>query len=307
MLDIDHFIAGTQAIELSDGRSLGFLDVGDPIGRPVLFFHGLPGSCLEAIAIHDAAIQYGYRIIAPNRPGFGKSDPQPRRRMLDWPNDVTQLADAIGLATFGVIGISGGGPFSLACAYTIPERLEFVIDIAGAAPLYLDAEARRELNFIDGIFATLGVYLPVACLRLPFAYLAYRLRKMKDGHEFVKLMGNAFSEPDKQTILDSGNSHLLIRDCQEAFRQGSYSVALESKLLYQSWGFSLGDIDMPVHVFHGTADQLVPFSFGEYKTRQMPHAIFEPLPHKGHFHLLFNMHELLGSSDVFMSHTRPET
>lgn len=79
--------------------------------------------------MHDVAVDYGYRIIAPNRPGFGKSDPQPGRRLLDWPADVTQLADAIGLATFGVIGMSGGGPFSLACANAIPQRLEFVIDM----------------------------------------------------------------------------------------------------------------------------------------------------------------------------------
>ncbi|GAB5407415.1 MAG: alpha/beta hydrolase [Aureliella sp.] len=306
MEDIEHFAAGTRKIELADGRSLGFLEVGDPSGRPVFFFHGLPGSCLEAIAMHDVANKHGYHIIAPDRPGFGKSAAQPGRRLLDWPKDVVQLADAIGIATFGVIGMSGGGPFGLACAYAIPQRLEFVIDIAGAAPLYSDAVARRELSFIDQLFATLGVYLPVACLRLPFAYLAYRLRKMKDGHEFIKLMGNAFSEPDKKTMLESGNARLLIRDCQEAFRQGTSSVALESKLIYQSWGFSLGDIDMPVHIFHGTEDLLVPFSFGEYKAQQIPRSIFEPLPNKGHFHILFNMHELMGSSDVFESNTRPE-
>ncbi len=299
MQDVEQFLANTRTIELVDGRSLGFLELGDPNGRPVFFFHGLPGSRVEAIAMHDAAREYGYRIIAPDRPGFGESDPEPGRRLLDWPKIVVQLADTLGISTFGVIGMSGGGPFALACAHAIPLRLDFVIDIAGAAPLYASSEVRRELNFLDRLFATLGVYLPAVFLRLPFAYLAYRLSKVKNGHEFIKLMGNAFSEADKQIMLESANARLLIRDSQEAFRQGTYSVAQESKLFYQPWGFLLSDIDMPMRVFHGTADQLVPFSFGEYKARQLPNVVFDPLPQKGHFHLLFNMAEIFGRSDVF--------
>ncbi len=298
MKTIENYLAETKRFDWGNGRFLAYLDLGDRNGRPLFFFHGLPGSRVEAIALHKSAQLHGYRLIAPDRPGFGMSDTQPERRLLDWPPIVAVLADDLGIDTFGVIGTSGGGPFGLACAYAIPERLDFVVDIAGSAPLYTDAVACRELSSVDRFFTLLGSYLPAAFMRPPFAYMAYRLRKMTHGSQFVKLFGNAISESDRRVVMEEKenvrweNGRLLIRDVQESFRQGTQAVTEETMLNYKPWGFALSDINMPVHLFHGTEDKLVPFSFGEYKASHLPHAIFNPLHGKGHFYLLLNAAEL---------------
>ena len=293
MKTINEFLAQTKRHELADGRFLAYLDLGDRNGRPIFFFHGLPGSRVEAIALHESAQKHGYRIIAPDRPGLGDSTPQLNRVLLDWPQDVTALADALEYDKFSVLGVSGGGPFALACAYAIPDRLDVVVDAAGSAPIWTDPAARREISSVDRFFSSLGKYLPTAFMRPPFAYIAYRARKMQTGRQFVKFFGNAISEPDQKLAVVGENGRLLIRDIQVSFQQGTKSVAEETMLNYKPWGFALADITMPVYLFHGTEDKLVPFSFGEFKARSIPHTVFTSLPEHGHFYPLLNAIDLL--------------
>jgi len=110
-------------ILLSDGRRLSFQESGSADGHPVLYFHGFPGSRLEAGFADPAAKRHSLRIIGVDRPGFGLSDFQPGRRLIDWPHDVTQLADALNIKRFAVLGVSGGGPYAAVCAFKIPSRL----------------------------------------------------------------------------------------------------------------------------------------------------------------------------------------
>jgi pimeloyl-ACP methyl ester carboxylesterase len=110
-------------IELRDGRQLGYAEWGDSAGGPLLFFHGWPGSRLEGRLGDEAAKTCRVRLIALDRPGMGLSDFQSRRALVDWPDDVVQLADALGLERFAVLGISGGGPYAAACAWKLSDRL----------------------------------------------------------------------------------------------------------------------------------------------------------------------------------------
>ena len=121
-------------VSLPDGRRLAYAEYGDPQGHPTFYFHGLPGSRLEAILAADSAARAGIRLIASDRPGIGGSDPQPRRTLLDWPADVLRLADHIGIPHFSVVGVSGGAPYAAVCAYAIPERLDAVMIVSGVAP-----------------------------------------------------------------------------------------------------------------------------------------------------------------------------
>jgi pimeloyl-ACP methyl ester carboxylesterase len=110
------------AVTLPDGRRLAYTEWGLPDGPPVLGFHGTPGSRLWC-PDEDATAALGVRLILPDRPGIGGSDPLPRRRFGDWPADVEVLADTLGLDTFGVVGYSAGGPYAAACAALMPARL----------------------------------------------------------------------------------------------------------------------------------------------------------------------------------------
>src|SRR5271157_2358409 len=133
-----------QEIKLKDGRKLGYTECGNPQGKPVFYFHGTPGSRIECNIFLEAANSIGARIIVADRPGFGLSDFQKGRRILDWPNDVAELADNLGIDRFAILGLSGGGPYAAACAFKIPERLKAVAMVSSAYPY--DPTAKDNLS-----------------------------------------------------------------------------------------------------------------------------------------------------------------
>ena len=121
-------------LRLRGGRRLGFAQYGRPDGEPLFYFHGHPGSRLEAQFADAAAAEAGFRVIALDRPGYGVSDFQPRRALRDWPDDVAEAADLLGLSRFSVAGASGGGPYALACAWRMPGRVIRAAVISGVCP-----------------------------------------------------------------------------------------------------------------------------------------------------------------------------
>ena len=120
-----------QRLILKDGRTLGFAEYGDPKGEPMLEFHGCPSSRLEARNYDEAGKKLGARVIGIDRPGFGISTYVKGYRTVDWPADVIEFADALGLNRFVVAGISSGSPYALACARFIPERLKGCAVVSG--------------------------------------------------------------------------------------------------------------------------------------------------------------------------------
>lgn len=121
-------------IILNDGRRLTYKVHGASKGQPALLFHGVPGSRLQH-PDPSIALKAGARIITMDRPGYGLSDELVGRSLLDWPQDVEQLADALGAKRFSVIGMSGGAAFALACAYKLGSRINRVAIASCPAPL----------------------------------------------------------------------------------------------------------------------------------------------------------------------------
>lgn len=278
---------------LRDGRRLAYDEYGDPSGRPIFYFHGGPGSRLEGAAFDKVGCEHGFRIIAPDRPGHGRSDFQPNRRFLDWPQDVSELADHLDIKRFGVIGASAGGPPVLTCAYAIPERLDFVIDLAGAAPLYRDPQAIQQLGMLDRVFARLGAHLPLSLFQLTFTYLARMGRRMTSASDLNRAFASIMGEADRRLIESNADlAQFIIDDIQESFQQGARGPALDAQLIYQDWGFELGDIKVPVHLFHGTDDKMVPYSFSEYVRDKVPQATLTPIPEQGHYIHFVRTHAL---------------
>ena len=165
-----------RIVRLADGRALAYAEWGAPDGFPVFGFHGSPGSRRTHLG-EEAPRSADVRLILPDRPGFGLSDPQPGRALLDWPRDVAALADHLGVDRFAVYGFSGGGPYALACAWAMPERVTAAAVVGGEGPIRdvpviweLDpdrgtipgawrANCRRPGGFVAGVG---GAVLPVA-------------------------------------------------------------------------------------------------------------------------------------------------
>ena len=124
-----------STLRLRDGRSRGYAVYGDPDGKPGFYFHGFPGSRIQARVIDATAERLGICIIALERPGFGLSDFKPGRSIIDWPEDVIQAADVMGIDRFVVLGPSAGATYAMACALKISHRLTAVGIVNGFGPL----------------------------------------------------------------------------------------------------------------------------------------------------------------------------
>ncbi len=123
-----------HVFNLRSGRSLGYAIYGDPNGQPVLYFTGGNSSRFEGRWFGERARQLGVLLIVPDRPGFGLSDFQANRNLLDWPNDVDELVDALSIAEYSVFGLSGGGPHVASVVHSSPARVVRAAIVSGLAP-----------------------------------------------------------------------------------------------------------------------------------------------------------------------------
>jgi pimeloyl-ACP methyl ester carboxylesterase len=228
-----------RSVTLSDGRRLAYAEYGDPRGVPMLYFHGHPGSRHEAALLAEAAAEARVRLIGIDRPGLGLSDYQPGRRLVAWPADVVGLADQLGLGRFAVVGFSGGGPYALACAAEIPDRLTACGIVSG-------------VGVLSPFVSFLGMWMPY--LMLPLMRRLY-FRSDEQARASLARFGQRWAAPDQASLRSRSVSETLSASIAEAFRQGTQGAARDGALISGTWGFDLGAISFPdIHLWHGELD-----------------------------------------------------
>ncbi len=270
-----------QFVSLKDGRKLAYAEFGNPAGRPVLYFHGHPGSRLD-LAMFDQNVlaQSGLRLLAIDRPGIGLSDFKPGRKLLDWPADVREFADAQGLEKFSVTGMSGGGPFVAACAYALPERLK--------AAVIISSLGRFDL---PGATGGMGSGLQYFRMARRFPLLArFQMQMMAFGIKSgpQKMLAQIQSElppADQNEFQQPGFAESFMATVAESLRQGPAKLVWEGGFYLQPWGFPLEEIRLPVYLWHGEADRDAPVAMGRHLAAAIPgcQAVF--IPGEGHFSL----------------------
>jgi len=280
-----------NTLRLRDGRLLGYAEYGDPEGKPAFFFHGMPGSRLEAQFGDAAAKKLGLRVIAIDRPGYGLSDFKPRRTFADWPDDVVELADALKVDRFAVAGVSGGGPYVAVCALRIPERLTAAGIISGVGPFDVPG-ATEGMSRRNRLIFGMARRLPWL-VNLPYWLMAQGARRFPD--RFISLMMRSLPEPDKAVLARPEIRALFMEDAAEAFRAGGRGAAWDSVLYARPWGFRLEDITMEVHLWQGEEDVNVPPSMGRYQAEAIPNCRPTFYPGEGHLLIVDRMEEILAA------------
>ncbi len=205
-----------QTLKMKDGRTLGFAEYGDPNGKPVFHFNGSGGSRLEHPADKAILTQLGIRYISTDRPGHGISTPQPDRELLDWPDDISSLADHLGIDKFFVLGWSAGGPHALACAFKLPDRVIFGALVCGLAPPDRPGPYRGYSGALK-LLMLLGRNFPK--LVYTFRRLAAKsINKPSSniGDKFVK----SLREVDQKPFENIEIKEMLIANIKEGYRQG---------------------------------------------------------------------------------------
>lgn len=240
-------------IELAGGSEVGYAEAGDPGGPPVLHLHGTPGSRLEVClpAARRAAEKLGVRLVGLDRPGMGLSTFR-RFAIRDYPGMVRDFADALGLGQFAVIGVSGGGKYACACAWQLPDRITRAALVSSTCSFDLPG-ARATANKEDRLVYAAARRSPWL-LRPLFAKLARDVRR-DPAALFSAFPG--FGSADQQILADDDFRQAFTRDLAEAFRQGGRGLALDYTLEARPWGVPLGQIRVPVEVWHGEDDRLV--------------------------------------------------
>lgn len=271
-----------QQIHLPDGRRLGYDERGPSDGKPLFYFHGSPSSRLEATlyVIEDLLQTLDVRLIAVDRPGMGLSAFQPGRRLLDWPGDVLALADHLDIHRFAVLAYSLGGPYGAACAYAIPERLVKVGIVSGSA-LFSEMELMKNIN--EGTRRFLNMPRESPLVSRLFLGLMLAVMPRIAPERFVAGASSVLPEPDRETVRSNPEFQKgFIRMVREATRQGIRGAYHESLLAITNWGFRLQDIQMPVMLWHGEADQNVPVEMARYMATAIPKCEAKFYPNEGH-------------------------
>lgn len=260
-------VAGVPSlvVRLPDGRSIAVEEYGDPAGPVVLYFHGWPASRLEAGLIPDLPV----RLLALDRPGFGRSSAQPGRTLLDWPKDVSNVADRLGLDQFYVVGLSGGAPYAVACAYALPDRVLGAALVCPVPPMH---GVHPRAPGVGHLFR-LGRH-PILAHRL-FSVVRPLLRRRVITPR--TLVGGSLPAADRE-CLDAKILAGLARVWREGIGRSVQGAVSDAQIYARDWDVPLGEISVPIDVWYGEQDSLIPL-----------HALapFEAIPGVG-LHILAN-------------------
>jgi pimeloyl-ACP methyl ester carboxylesterase len=310
----------SQTIVLPDGRTLGYAEYGNPTGQALLYFHGFPSSRLEAYALDTIALRRNIRLLALDRPGFGLSSPHPHRHITDWPTDVQAFASNFGLSRFAVLGVSGGGPYALACARELPrESLSAVGILAGAA--IWDKGIRTSGLPWYARLGYLGANYWPAALRVVSAVLVSTVKWIMTTR-FVERKIDAALEaatkakvakekkesenmkPEERMSEENINEQPPVRTTAqrreglmglffEGFAQGTSEFVNEARLLTEDWGFKFEDITYNrVQIWHGSRDVNAPVKRIRDMAEKIPHCVLKEFD-ENHFGIGKHLEEVL--------------
>jgi pimeloyl-ACP methyl ester carboxylesterase len=278
-------------LKLSDGRVIAFNEYGLKNGIPVFFFHGTPGSRYFPPP-EQVMKKLGVRLITVDRPGYGWSDNQPHRKIIDFPEDISRIADFLHIGEFRIAGHSGGGPYVLACAYSLPNRVKAAAIISGAVPA--DTPGFIEgMSKINQFGFRVGKYLPNFLWRF-LIWIVYHRRAQDPLADMER--GNGIRPPADDLLLQNPEiKNTCLESEKEAFRFGLQGLSRDTRLLTYPWGFRLENISIPVFFWHGTTDDLVPIKAVQNASNKVQKSHLKIFTGEGHLLLFTHWEEILKS------------
>jgi pimeloyl-ACP methyl ester carboxylesterase len=249
-----------------DGQVIGFADYGPETGLPVIYLHGLPGSRFEASIWEPEAEDLDLRLIAPDRPGIGLSQRDAKRSLVDYTAQLAELAQHLHLSRFFIVGVSGGGPYALACA-AFKEKfvgLEGVAVVVGIGPRKMKQSGRGLTSRLS-----LGAmdWVPLGAVRWLWDVMVGNKARDEDPKVLEKALRKGLvahsNGADAELFKEEHILQWAVESIRGAFIQGSEGYVDEASLLNKPWGFDLEDItDINVRLWYGGQDKIAPPAVG---------------------------------------------
>jgi pimeloyl-ACP methyl ester carboxylesterase len=282
-------VAIPQSREVRVGAGVvGVYEYGDASGAPVFVFHGTPACGAGFAWAGEPARERGLRLIAPDRPGVGRST-RADYAIADYPPMIAALADALGIEQFAVWGYSGGGPYAVACAALLPERVMHAVVAAGMGEVGVWAKP-DDFESTDRQMLELAHKRPaVARLILGSTARLARIAPKTAMKSFEKQLGDA----DRAVAATLGPPADAMALFTQAFARGAHGVVADYAAIAQRWGLALDGIRVPMTVFHGDADTMVPLRHAEELAARVPGARLIVWPGEGHLGTVAHVAEVL--------------
>jgi pimeloyl-ACP methyl ester carboxylesterase len=273
-----------EHVELPDGRTLEYLIEGDADRPALVLHHGTPGGAVRCAPLSDAALRLGYRVLTPGRPGYGGSTPHPGRRVADAAADIAALLSLLGIDEFVTLGWSGGGPHALACAALLPDRCRAAVSMAGVAPC--DAAG---LDWLAGMGAENRTEFGAA-LAGPDELTAFMAAAEPEFAHItpatvIDALGDLISDVDKKALAGPMADYLS-ESSRHAVSTGIAGWRDDDLAFTTPWGFDPSTITVPVSIWQGDQDRMVPFTHGQWLAAAIPNADPHLLPGEGHISLI---------------------
>lgn len=260
---------------------MNYREFGDPTGAPLFFFHGWPGSAQQGALVHEAACECGFRVIAPDRPGIGASPFINGRRLIDWPAQLAVMADVLGIQRFAVLGVSGGGPYALAVAWGLPERVTVASVVCGAPPI---SELAGTSLLHPAYRALLWLFRRNPRAVRAFFAAARPAMFWREAPCFFLPLRMMLPAADR-AMIEQSELFDVIFGCQRDAFANVDGLFADAAIYAEPWGFRPEEIRVPVHVWHGREDANFHPALSRDLSNRIPGARFTLVDNEGHFSL----------------------
>jgi pimeloyl-ACP methyl ester carboxylesterase len=269
-----------RLIRLPDGREIDVLMTGPEDGFPLVVHGGTPSGLVVDTKIAAAAGERGLRLVLTARPGYEGSTPRPGRRVRDVAADVAGVLDALGAGAFVSIGMSGGGPHSLACAALLPGRCLAAASVAGIGPYLADG-----LDFLAGMgpenVTEFGLAVRGAQALTPYLEKEAVALRQVTGEQVAAALGGLISAADAG-VLTGEFAAELAASLRASVREGIAGWRDDDLAFTAGWGFSLDALAGPVAIWQGDQDRMVPYAHGQWLAAHIRGARVHLEPGAGH-------------------------
>jgi pimeloyl-ACP methyl ester carboxylesterase len=279
-------------VRTSGGRVTGYYEYGDPRGRPVVALHGTP-ACGAGFAWADQhARTRGIRLLAPDRPGVGESYPWDRGNgvtVADYPTALSAFTDALDLRTFSILGYSGGGPYALAAAHALADRVQAAAVVSGAGQVGVWASV-DDFEATDRRLTRLANRAP-ALTRAVLSLSAGAARVApRTSLRFAQI---EMSAADRVVMAKFPSARAALAMFTQSCRHGATGVVDDYAALGRPWGFPVEQISVPVRCWHASADRIVPIRHSDELVRRIPGAQLSRWGDEGHLAIIDHVGEVL--------------